>query len=277
MTEIDTIEGRPFARDVDPLALFRGTWPIPASRNADTSGLYVWNGQTLMNSVWHDLPAPELGENTNLSTFGLRRVEAGTGEQPTHIEVPCTVHGDYIGDTGNASNYRSLLRDYPESFIDVRGDWDSGFLVLPLDKPVDPDLLKTLLHLRDDYPLYDDDDHSKLEMELAWEAWDQYLKMDLRSDLVDAGLDFDLVHYDLDLNDEGKGSVRETYYRLTGEQPEYPSGESGSATSVIFPYHKQVVELLIEEIGTKTQYRMIVRRGVSQAHPWLRLPSLRLA
>lgn len=279
MTEIDTIEGRPFPRDVDPLALFRGTWPVPRSMNADVSGLYVWNGQdyNIHNNSWVDRPAPQPGERTSLDTFRMRSVRPLSADVPTHIEVPFTAFGDYVGDTYNASNHRALLEAFPDTFVDAYGDYSSGLLLLPLDKPVDADLLITLLHLRDENFLYDEEDHSKLEMELAWEAWDQYLRMDLGSDLVDAGLDFDLVHFELDLSDEGAGSVRERYYTLTGEQPEPVRGEQGCGTSVIFPYHKNVVAQLVEEITAKTQYALIVRQGIAAAHPWLRLPSLRLS
>ena len=46
------------------------------------------------------------------------------------VEVPYTVWGDYVGSSVERSNCRSLLRDYPESFIHITGGYGSEVLYI---------------------------------------------------------------------------------------------------------------------------------------------------
>ncbi|MEU7863464.1 hypothetical protein [Nonomuraea sp. NPDC049141] len=90
---------------------------------------------------------------------------------------------DYSGDDVTESNHRSLIRDCPKSFIDLYGGHSSyGLAILPdFD---DDDLADELLALaRGERTYYDADDNSKLIDERAEEAWDSYLRMDLRSEI----------------------------------------------------------------------------------------------
>ena len=110
----------------------------------------------------------------------------------------------YDGRTGYAdlvavSNYRSLLRDYPDLVRPISWDCDRGLLaVLDLawveSEGIELDLAdylyRALVGLHD-YPLYDDSDYSDLESETEFECWNDYGRRDLRNDLSRAGYDSD--------------------------------------------------------------------------------------
>jgi hypothetical protein len=101
--------------------------------------------------------------------------------------------------------------------------------------------------LRDEYPLYDEEDDSMLVMELADDAWDAYASWDLRRDLRDAmadlfGGDDDAAS---DAVDEiSDADLRERFYAAVWESDEYPYAET--ADSVVFPMWDDVVNRLAE-------------------------------
>lgn len=108
-------------------------------------------------------------------------------EDATHIMIDYTGYSDYSGSSVERSNSRSLLRDYPDTFTDAQGGHGTTELMLAVDwSPPDDGragLLGNLAALAD-YPLYDEEDHSALEMECADEAWSDYLADDFRRDLI---------------------------------------------------------------------------------------------
>lgn len=207
-----------------------------------TNGL-VWKGERMTRTasnglVWEPLPLPEQGDTVDQGHFGMMRPTSI--EEPTHLSVEGTTWGDYCGGMVQRSNWEALQRDYPGIFIDMTAHPGAHTLVLPLDVEVDEDLLDILVKIRDEYPLYDEEHHSALEMQLAEEAWEQYLGSDTISDLQKAGLHENLHNLDAD-------SIRERYYELTGDQPSYPYGET--ADSVVFPHHNDVVKTLVAELN----------------------------
>lgn len=108
--------------------------------------------------------------------------EASPPQEATHVLINYTGWSDYSGSTVERSNYRSLLRDYSGTFTDVYGGYGTSQLMLSVRWVPPGDgragLLDDLRALAD-YPLYDEEDHSALEMELADEAWDAYLDFDV--------------------------------------------------------------------------------------------------
>lgn len=86
-------------------------------------------------------------------------------------------------DTYTASNLRSLTRDYHPRVVTY--GYYNGEIGVVLLASLDDDMVDMLVGLRQDYPVYDEEDHSALESELAYDAWDQYVWMDLCSDLQD--------------------------------------------------------------------------------------------
>lgn len=112
----------------------------------------------------------------------------------------------YDGRTGYSglvavSNYRSLLRDYPELVRSISWGGDYGLLaVLDLawveSQDIDLDtadyLYRALIWLYD-YPLYDEWDYSDLKIETEIACWNDYGRLDLRNDLSRAGFDSDEI------------------------------------------------------------------------------------
>jgi hypothetical protein len=164
--------------------------------------------------------------------------------QATHVVIELATWSDYSGNAVERSNYRSLLRDYPDTFTDVRGGYDTYALLLSVDWTPPEDgregLLEELSALAD-YPLYDEEDYSALEMELADEAWDAYLKWNVPSYLA---ADHGVSEEALEGVDEE--ILREAFYRITGEQPEYPYGET--AVDVHFPYLTETIAQMAREL-----------------------------
>ena len=207
----------------------------------------TWHGQEMRpdpdrtyGTVWVDTPAPVGGESVSMGSMGM---EPSRGEDPTHYEVPVTVWGDYCGDSCARSNFRSLVRDYPETFVEVYGDYGSLYLAIPVDA-VTEDLLEIFEGLLESYPLYDEEDHSQLEMEetdaaLAypdgWAVWD------LKRAVEDAIEDAD------GWTDEDWQFVISRYLSITGDQPSFPYLED--AVNLVFPHDAEVTADLVAELS----------------------------
>lgn len=80
------------------------------------------------------------------------------------------------------SNYRSLLRDFPDfpwvrvSYMNTNG---LGCFVADLTE----DMLSVLVDLAVDYPLYDEGDHSELEHDEIHDSWGQFMAWEVRREL----------------------------------------------------------------------------------------------
>lgn len=212
---------------------------------------YAWDGSTYRG---YDLPPAEGGDSCSMSHFrdlGSPGHYLSSDDTPEYFEVPVTLWGDYCGDGCGRSNHRSLLRDYPETFVNVSGGFYSYNLMIPvatLASMDDPEEMVNLFTgLRDEYPLYDEEDHSALESEIAEQAWDAYLKYDLPRDLRDAlaslladdadGPVNELADEIVDAIDDA--DLRERYFAAVWEGNEYPYLES--ADSVVFPGYAEIV------------------------------------
>jgi hypothetical protein len=99
---------------------------------------------------------------------------------------------DYSGDDVTESNQRSLARDYPQYLNDGTKYWGHCGYGLQIEPDVwsEPDnqeelteLANILVELKYDYPLYDEQDNGELIHERATASWDQYVRMDLESEV----------------------------------------------------------------------------------------------
>lgn len=109
---------------------------------------------------------------------------------------------DYSGDDITESNQRSLVRDFPHLLIDATRFTGHGPYGLQIEPGFgsDPDtaeeaeeLARVLIELRDDYPLYDECDHSALLEERVETAWNNYLPSDMEAEIEQiTGLSVDL-------------------------------------------------------------------------------------
>jgi len=164
----------------------------------------------------------------------------GPESSPDFYRFPLTLWGDYIGDAVQRSNHRCLLADFPGTFSDHVGFPGAHELLLPAEG-VDADTIAELVrigHALSDYPCVDDEDLSRLEMELADEAWDAYLRYDVMRSLDELGVDTDEV-------DEEK--VRELFYAALSEDCEYAYAES--ADSVVFPCYDDDVAYVVARLA----------------------------
>lgn len=139
-----------------------------------------------MGGIRADDTTPTPGENGHISDFEapghyLTRFEQLL--QATHVTIPFTTWGDYVGSTVERSNHRSILDGFADQVIDLAGDYSSSMLVIPLDGTIPTELANVIVALYD-YPLVNEDDHSQLEFELGEEAWDDYGRSDLRRNVV---------------------------------------------------------------------------------------------
>jgi hypothetical protein len=154
--------------------------------------LSKWEGRSYVYTSdgyrWEDQPVPMGGERAAYSDFAVNhratRTDAERAEGATHIAIPGTAWGDYSGDDYTRSNYRSILRDFPEHVVDIYGDYGFSGLALALDSDVPEELLDGLEWLLE-YPLWDESDHSDLVMELEQEDWDSWGRSDLMSEVRD--------------------------------------------------------------------------------------------
>jgi hypothetical protein len=227
----------------------------PTELTAATLKLQAAEFRPLWWSIYRDdqRDAWEQGDDVHMGdlvdTDEPRSVRIDPDASPDFWEVPSCVWGDYCGDSVGRSNHRALIRDYPEFFSDHVGGYDSHSLLIPSRPDWDGDALSSLVddltRLRDEYPLYDEADHSALETDTAWEAWEQYLGADIRLALMREH------HIDDDALDAiADETLRERFYGAYRDASEYPYMES--ATDVVFPGCDDIVAEIAEEIRSGT-------------------------
>lgn len=214
---------------------------------------YVWSG-TIRNYHRHGpniytvkpAPLPEGGDNVWISDL-----DSSGSDKPDLYEIPVTNWGDYCGSGLARSNHRSLIRDFPNIFITMNSGHNGNSLLIRADHTKYADDIFAIGDiLKNEYPIYDEEDYSFLEMELAEEAWDAYLKFDLQSDLLRKNIDTDRINED---------SLKERFYLLVSQGDKYPYLES--ADSIVFPGYGDIVEELT------TYYRRLI-------HCYVRHPEL---
>lgn len=109
--------------------------------------------------------------------------------------------GDYSGTLAEASNARSLKRDFPW-LVKICGGYGTFGVGYLGRRENQSDALIEAIDALTDYPLYDEDDHSALEHEREYEAWE----FDGRDDFKRALVAYFNAQYEPDehdLSDEG--------------------------------------------------------------------------
>lgn len=117
------------------------------------------------------------------------------------------------------SNLRSLWRDFPDgTFTNIRySNVDTlGAYVGNLSE----DVIDILTGLRTDYPLYDEEDDSSLELEITWNAWDEWLGRDVRRHLEDSSESDEAMEDALDKL--GDNTLRKWFYESYSDGSDYP-------------------------------------------------------
>ena len=201
-------------------------------------------------------------------------------EDATHVLLNYTGYSDYSGSSADRSNHRALMRDYPETFTNAYGGHGTEELMLSVDWTPPGDgrdgLLDAIAALAD-YPLYDEEDHSYLEMEAADDAWDQFLSWDVPRDLAEKSESPEAMEDALEALEalsarhsaeypatvcqcghvsrnwdamithlERFRSLRDMYYESLRDQNESPYLED--AANIYFPCHADSIEQIAERI-----------------------------
>lgn len=200
----------------------------------------TWKGTQMTRDhsgfmVWVDTDSPQGGDRVSMGTGGMCGAESY--DTATHYEVPCTIWGDYCGDSCQRSNYRSLLRDYPDTFVEVLGGYHSQYLAIPKDALTD-DLDEIFTGLVEQYPLYDEEDHSMLEMDEAWDQWNQWARDDVIRSLQ---RDYGIYNDDIDSD-----SLRERFFEFMSNGSEYPYLED--AVTIVYPGMDDFVKMIANEM-----------------------------
>ena len=160
---------------------------------------------------------------------------------------------DYSGGSYDRSNYEYVKEEYPRSFIDVYGGHGTSGILIPVTSR-NPYLFRAV-HGTIDYPLIDDEHHSALEMREADEAWDQFLRSDVRhelsregaygtDDVLDALDEFDENPDNRDNNP--RDSLRDWYYESLQDGNESPYLET--AVNIVFPEHGKSMEFVTAKL-----------------------------
>ncbi len=125
-------------------------------------------------------PAPEGGESAYMAEFD--RVRFGD-ERPQFIVIPNTAWGDYVGSVVNRSNCRSLLRDFADEVVSVRGNYGYEALYVPANALISHRLYSAIAYLAT-WPYYSEGDLAELEVELFNEAWESYAEVELANEVA---------------------------------------------------------------------------------------------
>ena len=113
-------------------------------------------------------PVPGTEHDWNSSEWAATYDTVPDGKH--YLYVPETQWGDR-SDTAifHRSNYLALLQDYPNTFVQIEDNHDR-WLMLPFDSTI-PDTLAEAMDRLQDYPIYDEDHHSQLQMDLLTEQF----------------------------------------------------------------------------------------------------------
>lgn len=134
--------------------------------------------------VWTDDDAPTPGDRCSYGDLTLPDTYPADADSPRYVTLPFTDWSDYSGATYTRSNYRSLLRDFPGTFVDVYGSHGYSGLALDMSAYIPEHLADCLHNLADEYPVYDESDMSELETELQTEGWANHGREDFRREVV---------------------------------------------------------------------------------------------
>lgn len=109
-----------------------------------------------------------------------------------YIEIPYCTWGDYAGDTMNRANWSEFMgyiaKDSPLVY-NIWGGHNSHMIIAHEDILKD-DFIREKLEGLDNYPLFNDETLSELEMQLESESWESWVKHDLKRALSDNGIEF---------------------------------------------------------------------------------------
>jgi len=189
-------------------------------------------------------------------------------EHATWAIIDYASYGDYSGSIIERSNYNGLLDEYKDILVDVTGGYGTRALLINADyaDEVDETGRETTCLVSDldklaDYPIYNEDEFSSLEITIIDEAWDQWLCSEVRHDLEKLTHEKNEEHLTecilannvvdrwqglLNVDDLDMDKIADRYWELTWEQNEFPYCES--STDAVFPCHDEIVKIIFNEL-----------------------------
>jgi hypothetical protein len=189
---------------------------------------------------------PRVPPGDRLHVRWLRPLAPGDLTPADLYVVGCLCWGELAGDDVSRSNHRSLVRDFPDQFVHLHDAHGARGLAL-LPSFANRELTGALLRLAADYPLYDDDDHSKLVCELAVEMWPAYLTFEVPAALR--------AQHCIDPDDLGLGDdeLRVLFFRIHAER--FGDEYAETADSVVFPSQNRIVAAMATELRGRASTR----------------------
>lgn len=166
------------------------------------------NPVELEPDAWTKLDELEEEGASRISYGDIDRREWGQYDVPL-FTIEHAGGSDYSGGTVEMSNYQVLEEmaeedeEVANSLVFAYGGYGTFAAFIRLDRPVPEELIDVVSALAN-YPLLDEDHHSRLEMEMENDQWEAYGREDWRKALADSHLGLD--HQDViedDLSDEG--------------------------------------------------------------------------
>jgi len=156
--------------------------------------LHTFVGTECVQGTWEDIVL-EVGGSYSLGDFQAYRGEVTEALRKSLFFMPTYLSGsDYSGGSVERANHRAFLKEYGETdgVYDIYGGFGTYGIAIRLDVYEDIPEIKEAIDKLDDYPLFDEEAHSELEME-----WQQEF---ITSELAHFCLQIDLEDYIPDID-----------------------------------------------------------------------------
>lgn len=177
--------------------------------------------------------------------------------------VPYMEGNDYEEDLAITSNRRSWKREYEKTEgINWWEDNYNRFFVRMLDDDGSTTSEADDAEKLDDYPLFDENDHSELEMERQVENWNDYGRQELRDKIEEEANEVDAEAIEKLMLGIDNKMLDEYVHEIWSDTGQYPEQEQGGGT--IFPKILEKWDGSILELGemfslSKHGYTVTVR------------------
>lgn len=163
--------------------------------------LHTFIGTELEQGTWKDIVL-EVGGSYSLGDFQAYRGEVTEDLSKSLFIMPTYLSGsDYSGGSVECSNHKSFLEQYKETegVYEVYGGYGTYGIAIRLDVYENNSEIKEAIDKLDDYPLFDEEAHSELEMDWQHEFITAELShFCLQIDLEDYIPDIDKILEDQD-------------------------------------------------------------------------------
>jgi hypothetical protein len=163
--------------------------------------LHTFVGTELVQGTWEDIVL-EVGGSYSLGDFQAYRGEVTEALRKSLFIMPRYMSGsDYSGGSVQCSNHKAFLDKFGkiEGVYDIYGGFGTYGIAIRLDVYEDNLEIKEAIDNLDDYPLFDEEAHSELEME--WQQ--EFITSELSHFCYQIDLEYYIPEIDEILKDEG--------------------------------------------------------------------------